>query len=86
MHYLVFQVIGYTATGDSFPVTSNYVLPASSTVQGSYLDIPMMRDAKKFEFLLSGSGATYGYVGLSEIEIYADGDVAEDRYEGLTVI
>ena len=79
MCYIVFQVIGYTAAGESFPVTSNYVLPASSTVQGSYLDIPLMREAKKFEFLLSGSGATYGYVGLSEIEIFADGDDTDDR-------
>ena len=34
-----------------------------------------MRKAKSFDFLLSGSG----YVGLSEIEIYADGANVFDR-------
>ena len=48
-------------------------------MQGSYLDIPLMRDAKKFELLLSGSGSTYGYVGLSEVEIYANGESVYDR-------
>lgn len=77
--FAISQVTGYTEAGDSFPVTSDYVLPASSTVQGSYLYIPLMREAKRFELLLAGSGSTYGYVGLSEVEIYADGESDYDR-------
>ena len=75
MYIIIQQIIGYTTAGDSFPVTSNYVDPASNIIQGSYLDVPLMRKVKSFDFLLSGSG----YVGLSEIEIYADGATVFDR-------
>ena len=74
------QVIAYTNAGDSFLVTSNYVTPARSTIQGSYLDLPLMTNAAKFELLLTGNGSTYGYVGLSEVEIYAGGENMYDRY------
>ena len=49
-------------------------------MQGSYLDIPLMREAIRFDLLLSGSGSTYGYVGLSEVEIYAAGEHDYDRW------
>ena len=61
-------------------MTSNYVTPASSTTQGSYLDLPLMTNAIRFELLLTGDGSTYGYVGLSEVEIYARGENIYDRY------
>ena len=60
-------------------MTSDYVIPADSRVQGSYLDIPLMREAIRFELLLVGSGSSYGYVGLSEVEIYAAGSQDSDR-------
>ena len=77
---LILQVIAYTNAGESFLVTSNYVTPARSTIQGSYLDLPLMTNAIRFELLLTGNGSTYGYVGLSEVEIYAGGENMYDRY------
>ena len=76
----ILQVIAYTSAGDSFLVTSNYVTPARSTIQGSYLDLPVMTNAARFELLLTGNGSTYGYVGLTEVEIYAGGENMYDRY------
>ena len=39
-----------------------------------------MRNAKSFDLLLVGSGRIHGYVGLSEVEIYAGGANIYDRY------
>ena len=47
-------------------------------MQGSYIDIPLMRNAQKFELELLNHENTY--VGLSEVEIYAGGSNVFDRY------
>lgn len=61
---------GYTASGESFSITSNFVEPSLYGTQGSYSDLTVQQEAIKFEFDLLGSGATYSYVALSEIEIF----------------
>jgi hypothetical protein len=66
------QVTAYTSSNDPIEVTSNYVLPSSSGIQGAYIDLPVRKDAVKIEFLLSGTGAQYSYPALSEIEIFAE--------------
>ena len=47
-------------------------------MQGSYIDIPLMSNAQKFELELLNHENTY--VGLSEVEIYAGGSNVFDRY------
>ncbi|KAL4226615.1 hypothetical protein ACF0H5_014598 [Mactra antiquata] len=80
-HYTKFQVYGYTASDEQFAVTSNYVLPSDSHIQGAYADLPVYRTAVRFEFHLAGSGSTYSYPALSEIEIFAEQISDELRYK-----
>lgn len=65
-------MVGYDASNTAFDVTSNYVLPSNSGVQGAYVDLPVGQEASKFDLLLSGNGGTYSYAALSEIEIFAE--------------
>lgn len=83
---IVLQVIGYN--GDtSFVVTTNYVEPRSPIIQGSYLELPVMQTATKFQFLVSSthsaSSSCYYRASLTEIEIFADAKNVFDRYNVL---
>jgi len=73
-------VIGYDASNTEFDVTSNYVLPSSSGIQGAYIDLPVGQETSKFEFLLVGDGTSYSYAALSEIEIFAEESPDKWRY------
>lgn len=70
------QVVGTVLGGETFNVTSNYVLQSTSGIQGSYIDLPVGRDAvTKLEFQLVGSY----YAALSEIEIFVEQSPEEWR-------
>lgn len=64
--------MGYDASNTAFDVTTNYVLPSNNGIQGAYVDLPVGKEATKFEFLLAGNGGQYSYTALSEIEIFAE--------------
>lgn len=75
---------GYNGAS-SFVVTTNYVTPRSPVIQGSYLELPIMQTATKFEFLVvsthwSQSSCSYR-ASLTEIEVFADGQNIYDRYD-----
>ena len=66
------------SNGTLFPVTSNFVVPKHpGAIQGSYVDLPLMRMAVKFVLELRTKSASYA--SLSEIEIYAGGNSAVQR-------
>ncbi|XP_076091252.1 uncharacterized protein LOC143063127 [Mytilus galloprovincialis] len=79
-----FKVIGYNGA-TSFVVTTNYVEPRSPIIQGSYLELPVMQTATKFQFLVtstrSSSSSCYYRASLTEIEIFADAKNVFDRYK-----
>ena len=75
---------GYNGAS-SFVVTTNYVTPRSPVMQGSYLELPIMQTATKFEFLVvstqrSHSSCSYR-ASLTEIEVFADAQNIYDRYD-----
>ena len=73
------QISAATFSGDSFLVTSNFVVPESN-VQGSYLDLPVGRDLAVLTVELVSLGTcTTGYAALSEIEIFVDGTQPAER-------
>ena len=75
---------GYNGAS-SFVVTTTYVTPRSPVKQGSYLELPIMQTATKFEFLVvstqsSHSSCSYR-ASLTEIEVFADAQNIYDRYD-----
>ena len=72
---------GYNGA-DSFVVTTTYVEPRSPIIPGSYLEIPVMQTATKFEFVVVStlSSLCYGRASLTEIEVFADARNIYDRY------
>jgi len=76
---MLLQVVGYDGANTPFDVTPNYIVPSSSPIQGAYVDLPVGRTALKFDFLLQGSGSTYGYAALNEIEIFEEESPEENR-------
>ncbi|XP_070535283.1 uncharacterized protein [Ptychodera flava] len=82
-----FKIDGYLA-GDSFAVTTNYVKLSTSCTQGSFLDIPLRRNADSFKFYLQGLHYESGsntcrcrYFAMSEIEIFTEEVDVHDRYK-----
>lgn len=75
---------GYNGAS-SFVVTTTYVTPRSPVMQGSYLELPIMQTATKFEFLVvstQGSLSSCFYrASLTEIEVFADAQNIYDRYD-----
>ena len=65
-------------SGSSFDVTSNYILPSSHGTQGSYIDLPVGKEAVRFDFDLVSMSNTYA--ALTEIEIFVDESPDELRY------
>ena len=74
--YLREQVTGYDTAG-AFSITSEYVKLPSQTVQGSFIELPVMRDAVKIVVSLNSSS---GYYALSELEVFVGGKAVYDRY------
>ncbi|KAK2190041.1 hypothetical protein NP493_91g04042, partial [Ridgeia piscesae] len=70
-----FKVTGYDTAGE-FEITSEYVKLPSQTVQGSFIELPVMRDAIKIEFSLQSPT----YATLSQLEIFVGGENVFDRY------
>jgi len=68
-------VTGYDTAGE-FEITSEYVKLPSQTVQGSFIELPVMRDAIKIEFSLQSPT----YATLSQLEIFVGGENVFDRY------
>ena len=54
------------------PVTSNYVQMSNGCIQGSYVDMPVRRNATKVFVELNQAHASTGS-GLTELEIYIEG-------------
>ncbi|WAR26294.1 hypothetical protein MAR_011998 [Mya arenaria] len=79
------KVVGYDESNTAFDVTPNFIVPSSSPIQGSYIDLPVGKIASKFEFLLSGNGNQYSYVALNEIEIFAEESPEHSRYKYISL-
>lgn len=78
----VFQISASTSKGDSFDVTSNFVVPVNPIKQGSYLQLSVQRNLTVLTFELQTLGTcTKGYASLSEIEIFVDGQQPPERYQ-----
>lgn len=58
------------------PVTSNFVKMSNGCIQGSYIDLPMRRNASRITIELNGAGS---YAGLSEVELYESGQDVFER-------
>ena len=58
-------------------VTSNYVLMSSGCTQGSFVDLPVRRNARTVKFDLTRPSS--GHVGITEVEIYVNGENVYDR-------
>ena len=54
------------------PVTSNYVQMSNGCIQGSYVDMPVRRNATKVFVELNQARFSSGS-GLTELEIYIEG-------------
>ena len=57
-------------------VTSSYVQMSNGCIQGSYVDMPVRRNATKIFLELNRDGS---YVGLSELEIFIEGKEIWER-------
>ena len=60
------------------PVTSTYVQMSNGCVQGSYVDMPVRRNATKVYVELQG-GSSSSKSGLTELEIFIEGKEVWDR-------
>ena len=61
------------------PVTSNYVQLSNGCTQGSYVDMPVRRNATRvFVELYGDHGGSKS--GLTELEIFVEGKEVSDRY------
>lgn len=72
----IFQVSSFDGKTTT-PVTSNFVQMAFSCTQGSFIDLPVRRNATRISFELKGQGGSYA--GLSEVEIYENGGEIYER-------
>ena len=63
-------------------VTSNYVEPRKPVIQGSYVELPVMRDADKFSIEVVSTNPYWSCsykASLTEIEVFADAKNIYDR-------
>lgn len=79
--FLYFKVTGYLQ-GSSFAVTSTYVEPRNPVIQGSYVELPVMRDADLFQIEVVSTNPWWSCsykASLTELEIFADAKNIYDR-------
>ena len=75
------QVTAYDMASNVIPVTSRYTEPATTTFQGSYVELPVMRDAiTKIDVDIAPIISVNSYAALSEIEIYVGGKEVFSRF------
>lgn len=74
---VVAQVTTYDGVRN-VPVTSNYVQMSNGCIQGSYVDMPVRRNATKV-FVELNQAHSGSVSGLSELEIYIEGKEVWDR-------
>lgn len=62
-------------------MTSNFVLPQSPVIQGSYLDVPVKREADEIVITVQSTRTNllYNYAALNELEIYVEARNTDDR-------
>jgi len=75
LYLLLLQVKTNDGTSD-VPVTSGYVQMSNGCIQGSYVDMPVRRNATKIFVELNREGS---YAGLSELEIFIEGREVWER-------
>ena len=77
MNLLLLQVRTNDGTSD-VPVTSSYVQMSNGCIQGSYVDMPVRRNATKI-FVELNREESYAKTGLSELEIFIEGQEVWER-------
>ena len=75
LYLLLLQVKTNDGTSD-VSVTSSFVQMSNGCIQGSYVDMPVRRNATKVFVELNRDGS---YVGLSELEIFIEGKEIWER-------
>ena len=75
------QVTAYNLAKNVIPITNSYIEPATTIFQGSYVELPVMRDAiTKIVVDFQPVNPMNSYAALSEIEIYVGGKEVYSRY------
>ena len=75
------QVTAYDMASNVIPVTSRYIEPATTIFQGSYVELPVMRDAiTKIDVDFAPITTVNSCTKLSEIEIYVGGKEVFNRF------
>jgi hypothetical protein len=75
-------------TGTAFDITTNYVVPETPVLPGSYLDLPINRDLAVLTFDLESmeTSCNRNYASLTEIEIYVNGTLPKERLDYKAVV
>ena len=75
----------HNLTRQVIPVTHSFIEPATTIHQGSYIELPVMREAiTKIDVDFAPITPWSSYAALSEIEIYVGGKDVYSRFVTLT--
>ena len=75
------QVTAHNQAQEVIPVTNTFIEPATTIHQGSYIELPVMREAiTKIDVDFAPITSSNSYAALSEIEIYVGGKDVYSRF------